>query len=125
MTTDHMVGCVHVFPDTWNALGGSRAAILTALRRWPHLQALSCARVATITDEIAAHSRGVRDVTARATPVRDSARDWVAFWIGHIDPDALAWELADLLDELAGLDVRVPAPASTSTPTTNDEPPGT
>ncbi|MDP8969673.1 MAG: IS110 family transposase [Actinomycetota bacterium] len=95
------------FPDTWNALGGSRAAVLAVLRRWPHLEALSRARVATIAEEIAAHSRGVRDVTVRAIRVRDSARDWVAFWDGHIDLDALAWELADLLDELAGLDARV------------------
>jgi transposase len=95
------------FPDTWNALGGSRAAILAVLRRWPHLEALGRARVASIADEIAAHSRGVRDVTARAARVRDTARAWVAFWQGHIDLDALAWELGDLLDELAELDNRV------------------
>ncbi len=95
------------FPGTWNALGGSRAALLAVLRRWPHLDALARARVATIADEIAAHSRGVRDVTVRATRVRDSARDWVAFWDGHLDLDALAWGLADLLDELDGLDARV------------------
>jgi hypothetical protein len=77
------------FPDTWNALGGSRAAVLAVLRRWPHLDALARARVGTIADEIAAHSRGVRDVTVRATRVRDGARDWVAFWDGHLDLDGL------------------------------------
>ena len=95
------------FPDTWNALGGSRAAILAVLRRWPHLETLSRARVGSITDEIAAHTRGVGDVTARATKVRDTARDWAAFWHGHLDLDALAWEVTDLLDELAELDARV------------------
>jgi transposase len=95
------------FPDTWNALRGSRAAILAVLRRWPHLETLARARLSSIADEIAAHSRAVNDVHARATRVRDSARDWVAFWAGHLDLDALAWELGDLLDELAELDARV------------------
>lgn len=95
------------FPDTWNAMRGSRATILAVLRRWPHLEALSRARVASIADEIACHSRGVSDVTARATRVRDTARAWVAFWDGHVDLDALAWELADLLDHLGDLDARV------------------
>ena len=62
------------FPDTWNALRGSRAAILAVLRRWPHLDALARARVTSIADEIAAHSRGLRDVSARAVRVRDWAR---------------------------------------------------
>ncbi len=100
------------FPDTWNALGGSRASILAVFRRWPHLEALSRARVASIADEIAGHTRAVTDVTARATRVRDTARDWAAFWDGHVDLDALAWELGDLLDELAAHDSRV-ATAST------------
>ena len=95
------------FPDTWNALRGSRAAILAVLGRWPHLEALSRARVTSIADEVACHSRAVGDVTARATRVRDTARAWVAFWDGHVDLDALAWELTDLLDELAWLDARV------------------
>lgn len=95
------------FPDTWNALRGSRAAILAVLGRWPHLEALARARVTSIADEIACHSRAVGDVNARATRVRDTARAWVAFWDGHVDLDALAWELTDLLDELADLDGRV------------------
>jgi transposase len=95
------------FPDTWNALGGSRPAILAVLRRWPQLHALARARVSSIADEIAGHTRGLRDVTARATRVRDSARDWAAFWDGHLDLEALAWELGDLLDELAELEARV------------------
>lgn len=88
-------------------VGGSRSAILTVLRRWPHLQTLSRARVATIADEIAAHTRGVRNVTGRAARVRDTAAAWATFWDGHLDLDALAWEVADLLDELRDHDARV------------------
>jgi transposase len=95
------------FPDTWNALRGSRAAILAVLRRWPHLDALGRARVASIADEIAAHTRAVREVSARATRVRDTARQWAAFWAGHVDLDALAWELTDLLAELDEQEARV------------------
>lgn len=95
------------FPDTWNALQGSRPAILAVLGRWPHLVALGRARVSSIADEIAGHTRGMTDVTARATRVRDTARAWAAFWDGHVDLDALAWELSDLLAELAERDARV------------------
>jgi transposase len=95
------------FPDTWNALRGSRSALLAVLRRWPHLEALGRARVTSIADEIACHSRAVGDVTARASRVRDTARAWVAFWDGYIDLDALAWELSDLLAELDERDARV------------------
>lgn len=95
------------FPDTWNAFSGSRSAAVAVLRRWPHLQTLSRARVATIADEIAGHTRGVRNVTSRAARVRDTAGQWAAFWEGHLDLDALAWEVAELLDELADHDARI------------------
>lgn len=95
------------FPDTWNALRGSRPAILAVLRRSPHLDALSRARVTSIADEIACHSRAVGDVTARATRVRDTARAWAAFWDRPVDLDALAWEVTDLLAELDERDARV------------------
>jgi transposase len=95
------------FPDTWNALRGSRAAIVAVLGRWPHLDALGRARVSSIADEIAAHTRAVHDVTDRATCVRDTARQWAAFWDGHVDLDALAWEVTDLLAELDEHDARV------------------
>lgn len=61
----------------------------------------------SIADEIACHSRAVGDVTARATRVRDTARAWAAFWDGHVDLDALAWEVTDLLAELDERDARV------------------
>lgn len=94
-------------PDVWNALRGSRAAILGVLSRWPHLEALSRARLSSIADEIAAHSRAVTDVADRAAQVRTAARVWVQFWDGHLELDALAWELTEILDEYTDRYARV------------------
>jgi len=95
------------FPDVWNGFGGSRPTALAVLRRWPHLRDLSRARTASISDVIAAHTRGVNDVDDRAERVRDAARSWCEFWDGHLDLDALAWETTELLDDLAAADARV------------------
>ncbi len=87
------------FPDVWNGLRGSRASILAVLGRWPHLAGLSRARRSTIADVIAAHTRDVTDVADRAEQVRTAAREWVTFWDGHLDLDALAWEVESMVDE--------------------------
>ena len=86
------------FPDVWRPLARSRLASLAILRRWPNLHALSRARVATITEVLAAHTRGVKDVSRRAEQIRDAAQAWAEFWDGRIDLDALEWELVELLD---------------------------
>jgi transposase len=95
------------FPDVWNACGGSRATALAVLRRWSHLEELSRARPATIADVVAANTRGAGDVAARAATIRSAARQWCEFWAGHLDLDALAWETAELLDDLAAAEARV------------------
>jgi transposase len=95
------------FPDVWNAFAGSRATALAVLGRWPHLGELSRARVGTISEVVAAHTRGVRDVEERATRIRAAAGSWRAFWNGHLDLDGLAWETAELLEDLAVADARV------------------
>jgi transposase len=95
------------FPDVWNAFGGSRPTALAVLARWPHLGELSRARTASISDVVAASTRGVADVEGRALRTRSAARSWCEFWEGHLDLDALAWETSELLADLAAADARV------------------
>jgi hypothetical protein len=54
--------------------------------------------VATLAEVLAAHTRGVSDVSRRAVEIRDGAKKWVEFWAGRLDLDALEWELCELLD---------------------------
>jgi transposase len=95
------------FPDVWNACAGSRSTALAVLRRWPHLDGLRRARASSIVEVVAAHTRGVNDVEPRAQRIRSSAGAWCEFWRGHLDLDGLAWETAELLDDLAAADARV------------------
>jgi hypothetical protein len=95
------------FPDLWNAFAGSRPTALGVLGRWPHLGALARARVSSITEVVAAHTRGVRTVEQRAQQIRATARAWAEFWDGHLDLDALSWETAELLADLAAAEERV------------------
>ncbi len=95
------------FPDVWNAFAGSRPTALAVLGRWPHLDALRRARVGSIAEVIAAHTRGVTDVERRAEHIRVAAGAWREFWHGHLDLDGLAWETTELLDDLAVADTRV------------------
>jgi transposase len=95
------------FPDLWNAFAGSRPTALAVLGRWPHLDALARARVSSITELVAAHTRSVANVEERAQQIRSAARAWVEFWDGHLDLDALAWETAELLADLIAAEGRV------------------
>lgn len=95
------------FPDVWNAFARSRPTALAVLRRWPHVETLSRARVASIAEVVAAHTRGVNDVETRAHAIRSAAGAWCEFWQGHLDLDGLAWETSELLDDLAVADARV------------------
>ena len=95
------------FPDLWNAFAGSRPTALAVLERWPHLRSLQRARVGTITEVVAAHTRAVTNVETRAERIRASAGAWAEFWDGHLDLDALAWETTELLDDLHAADARV------------------
>jgi transposase len=73
------------------------------LRRWAHLRALSRAHVGSLAEVVAAHSRD-RQPQRRAERIRDGARGWLAFWAGHLDVDALAWEVCELLDDIDAAD---------------------
>jgi transposase len=90
------------FPDVWRACGGHQVA-QPLLRRWPHLQALARARIGSITEVVAAHSRD-RQPQRRAERIRDAARGWVQFWEGRLDLDIVAWETTELLDDIAFAD---------------------
>ncbi len=85
------------YPDVWIAFGRSWATALAVLGRWPHLGSLARARVSTLTDVVAAHTRSVTDAGRRAERIRAAAQGWVAFWEGHLDLDALGWETGQLL----------------------------
>lgn len=95
------------FPDVWNAFRGSRSTALAVLARWPHLEALARARVSSITEVVATHTRGVAHVEQRAQNIRSAAQAWVEFWEGHVDLDALGWETSELLADLAAAEARV------------------
>ncbi len=95
------------FPDVWTAFSGSRSTALAVLRRWPHLESLGRARVSSITEVVAKHTRGVARVEARAQRIRDAAQSWASFWDGHLDLDALEWETTELLDDLALAEARL------------------
>jgi transposase len=95
------------FPDVWNACSGSRSTAIAVLTRWPRLDALARARTSSIIEVVATHTRGVSDVERRAEAIRDAARRWVEFWADHLDLEALGWETAELLADLAANDDRV------------------
>jgi Transposase IS116/IS110/IS902 family len=61
----------------------------------------------TLTEVVAAHTRGVAGVERRAQQIRSTARAWAEFWEGHLDLDALGWETAELLADLTAADARV------------------
>jgi transposase len=86
------------FPDLWRACGGHGVA-QPVLGRWPGVPALARARVSSITEVVAAHSRD-RDPTRRAERIRDAARGWLRFWRGRLDLDTLEWEVAELLTDI-------------------------
>ncbi len=94
------------YPDVWMAFGRSWATALAVLGRWPHLGSLARARVATLTDVVAAHTRAVADAGKRAESIRTAAAGWVAFWNAHLDLDALEWETVQLLADFDGADER-------------------
>jgi hypothetical protein len=88
------------FPVVWIAFGRSWATALAVLGRWPHLRSLARARLATLTDVVAAHTRAVADAGRRAERIRSAANGWVTFWEGHVDLDGLAWETHELLADI-------------------------
>ncbi len=57
----------------------------------------------SITEVVAAHSRDIRP-ERRAERIRDGARGWLRFWAGHLDLDALAWEVCELGEDIAAAD---------------------
>jgi transposase len=88
------------YPDVWIAFGRSWPTALAVLGRWPHLGSLARARLATLTDVVAAHTRGVADAGRRAERIRTAAQGWVTFWEGHLDLDGLEWETHQLLADI-------------------------
>ena len=95
------------FPDVWIAFRGSRATATAVLERWPHLHQLSRARLSSIADVVAANTKGVSDTRRRAEQIRQAARGWAEFWEGHLDLDALGWETAELLADVADAQARL------------------
>jgi transposase len=95
------------FPDVWSAFAGSQPTAVAVLTRWPDLRALGSARRSTLTGVVAAHTRAVPDVPARVEAIRAAARAWTDFWDGHLDLDALAWEVAEHLHDMTEADQRI------------------
>ena len=92
------------FPDLWRATGGHTLA-QPLLRRWPHLEKLGRARLSSITEMVAAHSRDTNP-GRRAERIREAATGWARFWEGRLDLDALAWEVSAMLGDIEIADRR-------------------
>lgn len=95
---------IWAMPDVWRCTGGHTLA-QPLLGRWPDLRALGRARVESISDIVAAYSHD-REPRRRAERIRDAARGWHEFWIGRLDLDDLAWEIAQLCDDVVLADAR-------------------
>jgi transposase len=95
------------FPDVWSACSGSRSTAVALLARWPRVDVLARARTSSILEVVAEHTKGVKDVERRATAIRDAARRWTAFWEGHLDFEALGWEVAELVGDLLATEERL------------------
>ncbi|HEX5969418.1 MAG TPA: transposase, partial [Intrasporangium sp.] len=95
------------FPDVWTAFAGSMPTATAVLTRWPNLNSLPTARRQGLTAVVAGHTRGVPDVPARVEAIRAAAAAWAAFWAGHLDLDALAWEVTEPLADLRASGERI------------------
>lgn len=89
------------FPDVWNGFRGSLPTAVAVLDRWPHLAQLATVRRSTLTGVVALHTRGVSDVPARVEAIRAAAGAWAEFWEGHLDLDALAFDVTEHLRDMA------------------------
>lgn len=114
------------FPDVWNGFRGSLPTAVAVLHRWPHLAQLAAARRSTLTAVVALHTRGVADVPDRVEAIRSAAAAWAAFWAGHLDLDALAFDVTEHLTDIADAKARTERPPArrngtgdSSTATTN------
>ena len=94
------------FPDVWNGFRGSLPTAVAVLERWPHLAQLAAARRSTLTGVVALHTRGVADVPERVEAIRSAAAAWAAFWDGHLDLDALAFDVTEHLTDMADAKAR-------------------
>ncbi len=95
------------FPDVWSAFRGSLPTAVAVLGRWPHLDSLAAARRSSLTAVVAEHTRGVGDVPARVEEIRSAAAAWAHFWAGHLDLEALAWDVSEHLSDMAIADARI------------------
>lgn len=95
------------FPDVWNGFRGSLPTAVAVLDRWPHLAQLAAARRSTLTAVVALHTRGVADVPDRVEAIRSAAAAWAAFWAGHLDLDALAFDVTEHLTDMADANARI------------------
>jgi transposase len=55
---------------------------------------------------VALHTRGVADVPDRVEAIRSAAAAWAAFWAGHLDLDALSFDVTEHLTEMADAKAR-------------------
>jgi len=111
MTVDaHRAECrlwalaIWAMPDVWRSAGG-HAVAQPLLGRWPDLRAIGRARLASITEIVAAHSRD-KNPERRAERIRTAAQGWHEFWLGRLDLDDLAWEIAEMCDDIDIADAR-------------------
>lgn len=95
---------IWAMPDVWRAAGGHGVA-QPLLGRWPDIRALGRARLSSVSEIVAAHCRD-KDPQRRAERIRHAARGWHEFWIGRHDLDDLAWEIAEICDDIDIADQR-------------------
>ncbi len=91
----------------WNGFRGSLPTAVAVLERWPHLAQLAAARRWTLTAVVALHTRGVANVPERVEAIRSSAAAWASVWDGHLNLDALAFDVTEHLTDTAGAKARI------------------
>lgn len=55
---------------------------------------------------VALHTRGVSDVPARVETIRSAAAAWAQFWDGHLDLEALAFDVTEHLSDMTDANAR-------------------
>jgi transposase len=100
------------FPDVWHACRHHQPLLQALLGRWPHLARLARARTASIAQLCQQRLRHPGDVDRRAGRIRAAADGWAGFWQDRVDLDALAWEITELLGDIAAADARIDRAAS-------------
>ena len=111
----HLAGPVGV-PDVWNGFRGSLPTAVAVLTRWRHLAQLAASRRSTFDRSgCPAHTRRAGRARSVET-IPSAAAAWTQCWDGHLDLDALAFDVSEQLADMADASARTLPDGSTWLP---------